>query len=120
MPSINNLTPVEGLQLVVNEEMASLRITDFPLVDLLPKENAFQNQIKWNVNVSTDGSVGSSVNADANAASSDTVETVILPIGSSALRETVDILKTDIRQASATAPGALRNLLGFAVRTKLT
>lgn len=119
MPSINLMTPVEAISLVIQEQMAEMRVSDYPLLNLLRKESAFQSAIKWNVNVSTDATTGSLVNADAPAASSDAVRGASLPIGTFAFRETFDLLKTDIAQARRTAPGELRNLIAAQTRSKL-
>ncbi|HEY9699096.1 MAG TPA: phage major capsid protein [Trichocoleus sp.] len=113
------MTPVDAISLVIQEQIAELRITDYPILNLIRKDSAYQSAIKWDVNVSTDATQGSAVNADAPAASSDTVRGANLPIGIYAFRETFDLLKTDIRQARTAAPSALKNLIAAQTRSKI-
>lgn len=120
----NNLTPVDptpvdALRMIIEEELVELRPTDYVLTSLLAKRDHFQSQIRWNVNLSDDESTGSLVDADHNPASSDTVKLAYLPIGTFAFRETVSLLKTDIRQARAAGVGALRDLIAYSTKTKI-
>lgn len=115
----NPVTPVSVLQQVVQEQVASGRVSMNTLLKRVEKRSWFQDVIKWPANVSTDASSFRSTTANAAAASSDTVVGASLSMGNNAATETITIQKTDITQALATAPGALKNLFQYQVTTHL-
>lgn len=116
----NNMTPLTAISQVIDEQLVELRYSDFPLLNSLRKQQAYQNNIRWNVNVSNAGSVGGRfISADANAAVSDDVVNANLAIGNAVMTKTVDLLKNDIQQAKTAGVGALKNLVDAHFRSQV-
>ncbi len=109
---MDTLTPVGAIRQTIEEQLVNLRYSDYPLLNRLQKNDCYQNNIKWNVNVSTNiGGNGRATDADAKMPDPDKVVPANLPIGDAAFTETVSILKTDVQQARNTGVGALKNLI---------
>lgn len=118
--SINTLTPLSALRLLIEENMVKFRYEDYVLLDKIAKRPSSQSAIKWNVNVSNNMTpTGRLVNADARNADSDTTKPALLAIGDYAFTETVNILRTDIEQARSAGVGALRNLADEHFKNKI-
>ena len=116
----NNLTPIEAIRQLVEENLVHLRYSDYQITNRLRKANAYQNNIRWNVNVSTDSTGSGRLSAaDANPATSDEVKNANLPLVDYAFTETVQMLRTDIQQAQTAGIGALRNLVDEAFRNHI-
>lgn len=116
----NLMTPLSAISQIIQEQLVELRYSDYPLLSILRKQGAYQNNIRWNANVSQDiTGAGRATSADANAATSDTVVNANLPIGDAAFTRTVQILVTDIQQAKVAGVGALKALVDAHFRTKI-
>lgn len=115
----NVMTPREALMLVVEEQMAKTRLMENVTAMRMAKRTAYQDQLKWNVNVQGAVSSGRATTANASAASADTIKPARLDIGKSAFSHTTTILRSDITQARATAPGALSDLFESHVQSGL-
>lgn len=116
----NLMTPLEAISQVIDEQLVELRYSDFPLLNSLRKQQAYQNNIRWNVNTSTDMiSSGRFISADAVDATSDKVVNANLGIGNSVLTATVELLKNDIQQAKTAGVGALKSLIDAHFRSQV-
>lgn len=106
-----NMTPVQSLRLLVEDEISQVPLRTYPMVALLTKRDAYQSELKWTVNVGGATASGRATDAaNAITASEDTNVAAILGIGTRVLGHRFDIVRNDIVQARRTAPGALRNL----------
>lgn len=115
---MSQLTPLAALRLLIEEQYPLVPVRDWPLVALLNKKDAYQKEIKWNVNVGGAAASGRATDsAGALAASSDTTVPAKLSIGDRVLGHRFDVLRNDIVQARAAGVGALRNLFGTHIQT---
>ncbi|MDZ8259458.1 phage major capsid protein [Nostoc sp. ChiQUE01b] len=106
----NIISPVNSLQLLVQEEVASLQLTQYPMVNRLAKKVTSQQVIKWNANVGGAGATGELTTASVSTFSDDDYVAAILPIGGARLRNSFQLQKEDIAQAKAAGKGVLRDL----------
>ncbi|ANV88488.1 phage major capsid protein [Picosynechococcus sp. PCC 7117] len=111
------IDPVKSLQLVVEEEIASLPLGLYPMLNRLPKRVISQKVIKWNVNAGGAGVTGEATTADVSTFSDDAVVGAQLSIGDNRLRHSFQVQKEDIAQARAAGQGALRDLFGYEVQS---
>lgn len=112
MPTaFGTMTPVDSLRMLVEEEISQVPLRTYPMVALLTKQDAYQSEIKWTVNVGGATASGRATDAaSALTASADTNVGARLSIGTRVLGHRFDVLRNDIIQARRTAPGALRAL----------
>lgn len=108
---------VNSLQLVVDEEISSLQLNQFPMLDRVQKKTISQKVIKWNVNIGGAAVVGESTTANVSTYSEDSVVAAQLAIGSSRLRHSFQVQKEDIAEAKAAGRGALRDLFGYEIQS---
>lgn len=106
----NIISPVNSLQLLVQEEVASLQLTQYPMVNRLAKKVTSQQVIKWNVNIGGSGATGELTTASVSTFSDDDYVAAILPIGGARTRSSFQLQKEDIAQAKVAGRGALRDL----------
>ncbi|WP_427162622.1 phage major capsid protein [Aliinostoc sp. HNIBRCY26] len=106
-----------SLQLVVDEEIASLSLNQYPMVSRLQKRTISQEVIKWNANDGGAGVVGEANTTDVSTFSEDTVKDAQLPIGVDRLRHSFVIRKTHIAQAASAGKGALRDLFAYQIQS---
>nr|WP_322714549.1 phage major capsid protein [Nostoc sp. ChiSLP03a]MDZ8215803.1 phage major capsid protein [Nostoc sp. ChiSLP03a] len=106
----NIISPVNSLQLLVQEEVASLQLTQYPMINRLAKKVTSQQVIKWNANVGGAGATGELTTASVSTFSDDDYVAAILPIGGARTRHSFQLQKEDIAQAKVAGKGALRDL----------
>lgn len=108
----NPLTPVSAISQHIEENLVILRYQDYPLTNLLSKVDAYDNNIRWNVNPTTSTNVvGSLVTADAANPTGQSVVNANLSISDTALRTTVSMIAEDEQQARNSGVGQLKALL---------
>ena len=106
------INPIASLRLLVEEELAILPLTQFPLLNRVNKKTIGQQYIKWNANTGGASVTGELTSTAITTASNDVVIPAQLPIGGSRLRNSFTELKTDIAQAKTAGVGQLRDLFG--------
>jgi len=106
----NLMTPISVLRQTVESGLVKLRLSSFPLLSLLQKQNSFQDNINWQVDVSTNAAAGITGVAPAPAASSDTVVAATLPIGTARFARTIRLTYNDVAQAAAIGTEPLTEL----------
>lgn len=106
----NAMTPVSVLRESVETGLVNLRVNDYPLVNLMVKQDTYQDNVKFPVNVSTTAASGVSDAAAAPAASSDSVIGASLPCGAARFSHTIRLTKNDIAQAAAIGVEPLKDL----------
>jgi len=111
------LTPLGALRLLVQEEYQQVPVRDWPLVALLPKLDAYQTEIKWNVNVGGATATGRATDAaTAIGATTDVTVPATLGIGSRVLGHRFNVIRNNVAQARVAGVGALRNLFAQHIR----
>ncbi|MEA5625309.1 phage major capsid protein [Nostoc sp. UHCC 0251] len=117
----NIISPVNSLQLLVQEEVASLQLTNYPMVNRLAKKVTSQQSIRWNANVGGAGATGELTTASVSTFSDDDYISAILSIGGARLRNSFQLQLEDIAQAKLAGRGVLRDLfaadINSAIRT---
>lgn len=113
----NVKTPLEALRLLIEEEVEKVPFRPYVMLDAVTKEDEYQSQIKWNVNVGGAVAQGRATTADATTIETDATKAASLPIGDRVLGHAFSILRTDIVQAKRTGVGALRNLFAEHIQT---
>ncbi|AVH67039.1 phage major capsid protein [Nostoc sp. 'Peltigera membranacea cyanobiont' N6] len=108
---------VNSLQLLVDEEVASLQYNAYPVLNRIQKKVAGQKVIKWNSNVGGATVTGEATTADVATFSEDSVIGASLAIGTNRLRHSFQVQKEDIEEAKNAGRGALRDLLGYEVQS---
>ncbi|UKO99369.1 phage major capsid protein [Nostoc sp. UHCC 0870] len=109
--------PIKSLQLVVQEEIASLQLNQYPMLSRLTKKITSQRVIKWNANTGGASVTGEATTADVSSFSEDAVVGASLPIGTHRLRHSFQVQKEDIAEAAAAGKGALRDLFGYEIQS---
>lgn len=115
MPTI--VSAINSLQLLVDEEVASLQYNQYPVLNRVQKKVAGQKSIRWNANVGGATVTGEATTADVTTFSDDLVVGASLPIGSNRLRHSFQVQKEDIEEAKTAGKGALRDLFGYEVQS---
>ncbi|MEA5603704.1 phage major capsid protein [Nostoc sp. UHCC 0252] len=115
----NIITPAQSLQLLVEEEVASLQLTDYPMVSRLAKKNTSQQVIKWNANSGGATAVSESTGADVTTFSDDDYIAAILNIGNIRIRSAFLQQKEDVAQAKVAGKGALRDLFASDINSAI-
>lgn len=108
-----------SLQLVVDEEVASLPLGEYPMLSRLTKKTTSQKQLKWNANVGGAGVTGEATTANVTNYTEDAVVGATLPIGTARLRHSFQVMREDIAEAAAAGKGALRDLFGYEIQSGL-
>ncbi|NEU81490.1 phage major capsid protein [Nostoc sp. UIC 10630] len=108
---------INSLQLVVDEEVASLQLNQYPVLNRVQKKVAGQKVIKWNANVGGATVTGEATTADVSTFSEDSVVSAQLAIGTNRLRHSFQVQKEDIEEAKNAGRGALRDLFGYEVQS---
>ena len=106
----NLMTPISVLRESIEAGLVALRQSNFPLLSILTKRSAFQDNVKWNVDVTTTAAAGISGLAAAPAPSSDTVVGASLAIGAARFAHTIRLTKNDVTQAAAIGVEPLTDL----------
>lgn len=106
----DSLSPVEVLNLLMQQEVARYDIRLHPILARLIKRSTRQTQINWPVKFQGAASVGESINADVNDFSSDEADDASLPIGTNRLRSSFNVNDVALTQALATGVNELSNL----------
>jgi hypothetical protein len=116
----DSLTPLDGLALMIEQEIPKLNFYQWPMLRLLTKRDAYQELLKWDADVGGVGTGGRATDA-ANeiAASQSTVVPASLPIGLRTFGNTFNVTRTAIAMARQTAPGALANLFEYKINDHL-
>jgi hypothetical protein len=109
--------PIKSLQLLVDEEIASLPLGEYPMLSRLQKRVISQKQIKWNVNTGGAGVTGEATTANVSTYSEDSVVGAQLAIGANRLRHSFQLQKEDIAEAATAGRGALRDLFGYEIQS---
>ncbi|OBQ17628.1 phage major capsid protein [Anabaena sp. AL93] len=108
---------IKSLQLVVQEEVASLQLNQYPMLSRLPKKVTGQKSIKWNANVGGAGVTGEATTTSVSAYTEDAVIGAFLAIGANRLRHSFQLQKEDIAEAKNAGKGVLRDLFGFEIQS---
>lgn len=106
----DSLSPIGVLRLLVQENVATAKPVLYQTLAALPKQPAYQSQIRWGADVGGSSSTGRATSADAGTNNQDNVVPANLAIGQACFSHVFSVLKTDVVQARNTAPAALRNL----------
>lgn len=116
----DSLTPLDGLSLLIEQEVPKLNYYQWPLLRLLTKRDAFQEILKWDADVGGVTTAGRATDA-ANeiAASQSVVAPANLPIGLRTFGNSFNVTRTAIAQARQTAPGALASLFTYKINDHL-
>ncbi|MBD2457974.1 phage major capsid protein [Nostoc sp. FACHB-87] len=115
------ISPVDALQLLVQEEVASTPLDMYPMLDRLRAAGnirvARQRQIKWNVNAGGATATGEATSASISAFSADTYVPATLAIGENRIRHSFSIQKELIAEAASAGKGVLRDLFTADIRS---
>jgi hypothetical protein len=116
----DSLTPLDGIRLMIEQEIPKLNYYQWPLLRLLTKRDAFQEVLKWDADVGGVTTGGRATDgANEIAASQSVVAPASLPIGLRTFGNTFNVTRTAIAQARTTAPGALAALFEYKVNDHL-
>ncbi|ALF55628.1 hypothetical protein ACX27_26750 [Nostoc piscinale CENA21] len=115
------ISPVDALELLVQEEVASTPLEMYPMLDRLRAAGnlrvARQRQIKWNINAAGATATGEATTASVSAYSADTYVPATLAIGENRIRHSFSIQKELIAEAATAGKGALRDLFAADIRS---
>ncbi len=115
----NIISPVDSLQLLVDEQIAALPLTDYPMLNRLQKKAISQQFIKWTVDVGGASATGESVTADITTFSEELYVPAFLPIAGARVSSSFQLSIQDIAQAKSAGKGALRDLFASDVDSAL-
>lgn len=108
---------IDALTLLIEEEIANVNFRPFVMLSRILKRDAYQTQVKWDVNVGGAQVQGRATTADATVGNTDAVRGASLAIGDRVLGHAFSVRRNDITQARRTAPGALRELFAAHILT---
>lgn len=113
------LNTSNSLSLLVEEEIASLQLNQYPLINRVQKKVISQKVVKWNANVGGATVTGEATTANITTYSEDAVVGASLAIGTARLRHSFQVQKEDIAEAASAGKGALRDLFGYEIQSGL-
>ncbi|AUT00898.1 hypothetical protein CLI64_11085 [Nostoc sp. CENA543] len=113
------ISPIDALQFIVDEEVAQVPLTDYPMLNAVQKRVTSQTQLKWNVNVGGAQARTVTTSAAVTAFNDDDYVQASLAIGRIRVESSFQLLKEDIAEARAIGKGALRDLFASDVNSAI-
>lgn len=110
LTSTDFLVPAEILRGEIEQAVTTTKILSYPMLAAVQKEDAYQLELAWPVNVGGGGTTSRLVSQNPSASNQDNIKEAKLPIGNNVLSHTFTVKLNEITQAARTAPQALRNL----------
>ncbi|BAU12876.1 hypothetical protein LEP3755_34090 [Leptolyngbya sp. NIES-3755] len=113
MPLISTdfLVPPEILRGEIEQTLTSAKLLDYPMLNVISKEDVYQSELQWPVNLGGSGASGRATSAAPGVSTQDTVKQAALPIGGRVINHVFSLNLNEVVQAARTAPQALKNLL---------
>jgi hypothetical protein len=115
--STDFLVPVDVLRGEIEQSVTSTKILSYPMLAAIQKEDAYQTEIAWPVNVAGSSTTSRTVSQNPSASNQDNVKEAKLPIGDNVISHTFTVKRNEATQAARTAPQALRNLFRYHIVT---
>lgn len=109
--STDSIAPLSLLRTELQENLATVKYEEFPMLDALQKRTAFQTTIDWPANIGVGTVYGRATSTTPSGSNnSDVNEEASLPIGSRVIEHKFSIDLTQATQLLRIGPQALRNM----------